>query len=213
VSKGLGKVQREIINLCVNVGYAWALEELCYLIYPDDDDDPFTRAEKVAISRAIRRMTLPGTWVFERMAKNTPGGGCWWLYDPCNLHSATRAYMNSYDDQPAAIERQVAKAQRWRDASEAERLDIEIEEIEHDLRMSKMFDKLGPMEPEKRVRRKPGQTFWEADEERRSKRAAEKRERDEWKRGRDREAEERLAALRRKKAELTSANRPMSILT
>jgi hypothetical protein len=141
MSRGPGKVQRAILAKCED-GQAWSLDFLCGRIYRTPG--PASRLEKSAVGRAIARMTLPGTWVFGRVAGDGPGGGQWWLYDPCNRASVERAFAESrywgvhtgsgYDREVANT---VARAVRWRDASPAERLDFEIEGAEMSISLAK----------------------------------------------------------------------------
>jgi hypothetical protein len=60
-------------------------------------------------------------------------------YDPCNLESAARRYISSdvYDSEPEwrerareSVAKDVAAARRYRDASAAGKLDIEIEQAQ-----------------------------------------------------------------------------------
>jgi hypothetical protein len=159
MSKGLGKVQRAILALCENEGGAWSTASLCDHVYHTPIEQWNRRAEKSAIGRAISRMKLPGTWVFER-----GGGEEWWLHDPCNRESVEKAFGNG-EDNKSRIDRMVEAASRWRDASEVERLDIQIEQAEQGVRWADMFKNR------------------------------------EWRH----ELQERVAALKRQKAELSSA--------
>ncbi len=90
MSKGPGRVQQAILAMIeAQPDGAWTFEDLCRLIY--DDWKP-TRAQLGAVGRAIRRMTLPGTWTI---------GGTWgdrrsWLYDKRSLASA-RKMMGAAD--------------------------------------------------------------------------------------------------------------------
>ena len=191
MSEARGKIQRTIIDLIFGPdgerGYAWPLDWLCAEVYGKGDGWPL--AQEVAIGRAISRMHLPGTWVFKRVPGDGPSGGRWWLYDECSPASVEMAFSNSYYG--GTLEREVAltveRAVRWRDSAEIKRLDIEIEKFEAGMALSKALDAL---RRKKRLRLKPGQTLREAVEER------------------DRQREERLAALRRRKAELAGAPDP-----
>jgi hypothetical protein len=178
MSKGLGKVQRAILTFCEREGEAWPLDLLCVEIYRDGDT--FTRAQKSAVGRAIKRMKLPGAWTFERIR----GDGRWWLYDPCNMDSTLEArQFVPYEDHEREASIYVRDAIRWRDASEAERIDIKIERIKDDQVMSGLAQ------------------YCPSDAEQRRRERWEKRNRE--RRGAQRiEDEARLVELERRKAAL-----------
>jgi hypothetical protein len=128
MSKGPGRVQRAISALiAAEPDGAWSYEELCGLIYPEAR--PVTRAQLGAVGRALKRMTLPGTWMT---------GGGWgdrrsWLYDECSLASVrkTRSYWNESNFEPGgSVFKEVEEAKRWRDGSPLERVDIRIKHAE-----------------------------------------------------------------------------------
>ena len=128
MSKGLGRVQGAILALiAAEPDGAWSFEELCRLIYLEPG--PVTRAQLGAVGRALKHMTLPGTW--------TTGGG-WgdrrsWLYDECSLASVrkTRSYWNESNFEPAGpVFKEVEEAKRWRDGSPLERIEIRIKHAE-----------------------------------------------------------------------------------
>jgi hypothetical protein len=83
MSRGFGHVQRAILGLIeANAHDAWTIERLCEAIDPTTPWRP-TKARRVAVGRALRRMTLPGT----RTVTSPWGDRKFWLCDPCNLVS------------------------------------------------------------------------------------------------------------------------------
>ena len=144
MSRGLGRVQRAILDLiAANPDGAWSTDELCEIIYPApkgverlvDERGNVTpgpsKAERVAILRAARRVKLPGTWEM-RWGKNG-WGDPWrlWLCDPCNLAGmklVRRGYGPKHFEPGGLVYEEVEKARRWRDASLVERIDIKIQD-------------------------------------------------------------------------------------
>jgi hypothetical protein len=81
---GLGHIQRTILELiAANPDGAWTIRDLCRHVY---GPGYATKAQRVAVGRALLHMKLPGTWAV------TPpyfsGGLPLWLNDRCNLESA-----------------------------------------------------------------------------------------------------------------------------
>jgi hypothetical protein len=123
MSRGHGRIQRGILDLIeTNPDGAWRTSDLCWTIYKR-----VAKAQRVAVSRALRRMTLPGTW-------NTvaPSGYTeYWLCDPCNLASMKIVYRGSSPSnfEPGGMHYEgVERAKRWRDASPLERIEMQIED-------------------------------------------------------------------------------------
>jgi len=79
MSRGLGHIQRTILVLIENdANGVWTLGDICREVYPG-----IQRVEKkhrVAVARALRKMTLPGTWRVFRMVSNE-----YFLCDECSL--------------------------------------------------------------------------------------------------------------------------------
>jgi hypothetical protein len=75
MSRGLGRVQREILALIAQAkpSGGWQIEELCQRIYGGPEP---TRAQKNAVVRALKRMPLPGSWRTARVWRRGQ-----WLYD------------------------------------------------------------------------------------------------------------------------------------
>src|SRR6266576_6290957 len=87
MSRGPGSVQRKILNLiAAEPNGAWTIGKLCREVYGQRVTKVQRVAERVAVGRALRRMTLPSTW------KVRSSGGKNWLCDPCNLQSMKIAY-------------------------------------------------------------------------------------------------------------------------
>jgi hypothetical protein len=58
VSKGLGQVQRAILDLIAREPEgAWTITDLCEVIYGD-----IGKSRRVSVGRALRKMTLPDGW-------------------------------------------------------------------------------------------------------------------------------------------------------
>jgi hypothetical protein len=129
MSRGHGYVQRKVLELiAANPNGAWTIADLCWIIYRR-----ITKAHRVAVGRALRRMTLPGTWAI----KQYWGDRKHWLCDPCNLESmkiACRGHPTNF--QPGGqVYENVERAKRWRDASPIERIDIQIESLQQQSRL------------------------------------------------------------------------------
>src|SRR5262245_42062048 len=111
MSRGPGRVQRTICELIDdNPNGAWSTGELCWVIY-----NRVTKAKRVTVTRALRGMTLPGTWTTRCFRGNTE----YWLCDPCNLASvkiANRCHPSHYEPGGSVYDA-VEKAKRYRDAS------------------------------------------------------------------------------------------------
>ena len=107
MSKGPGRVQRAILALiAAEPDGAWSFEELCGLIYPPGER--IERAQLLSVGRALKRMTLPGTWT----TCSFSGDRRWWLCDPCNLASMRKAHPSWRDATPLKqIEMQIESAQ------------------------------------------------------------------------------------------------------
>jgi hypothetical protein len=130
MSRGAGHIQRTILALIADQPHgAWSTSDLCDIVY---GRGVITKAQRVAVTRALRRMTLPGTWCTEWC-------GGWrrdtyenYLCDPCDLQSmsfkVTRLGCDPAHLEPGGIvHKAVQRAKRWRDASPVERIDMEIE--------------------------------------------------------------------------------------
>jgi hypothetical protein len=144
MSRGLGHIQRSILAaLETDIDGAWTVSQICERVYPGIDR--IEKKHRVAVARAIRKMVLPGTW-HTRMVYASGAEYC--VCNECSLISMARLdwfghitgyygkqydfaeYMagwshkfepggNTYD----AVER----AKRYRDGSEIDRLDMQIE--------------------------------------------------------------------------------------
>jgi hypothetical protein len=137
MSRGLGYVQRAILELIQHEpNGAWAISDLCLSIY-----DTVTKAQRVAVGRALSRMTLPGTWAVHWI------NGQSWLYDSCNLAGVRAAHPGWHEDRlkpGGMLYEAVEKAKRFRDASPLQRIDIQIKDQQQKLVMLKQFGALSP---------------------------------------------------------------------
>ena len=142
MSKGPGQVQRAISALiAAEPDGAWSFEQLCRLIYPPGWLP--NRAQKSAVGRALKRMSLPGTW---RVGSHF-GDRRWWLHDECNLASVRRCYGSidkTHFEPGGYVFEGVEKAKRFRDASPVERIDMQIEDERGHIAMLKMMGALTP---------------------------------------------------------------------
>jgi hypothetical protein len=150
MSRGAGHVQQTILSLIAggDDDRAWTVSELCALVYSEKEIE---KKHRVAVTRALRCMTLPGAW---RVLAVQRLGGEYCLCNACSLLSMARRdyfeYLNrarrygwkevadlaSFMDQNAHRYRpgdehntfgRVQHAVRFRDASQSERVDIEIQ--------------------------------------------------------------------------------------
>lgn len=134
MSRGPGHVQRTILALIADQPHgAWSTSDLCRKVYRDY---PVTRTERVAVTRALRSMTLPGTWStqWESHARER------FLCDPCDLASMSYkvhrfTYSRHHLEPGGMIFEAVERAKRWRDGSPVERLDMQIEHITEQARL------------------------------------------------------------------------------
>lgn len=124
MSRGHGHVQRAILALIESDRDGdWTISDLCQHVY-----GKVGKAQRVAVLRALRKMTLLGTWRVRREAY----AHC--LHDICSSESLARAmYGRSLDTLnqtwPHVVERvreAAAEAIRYRDADPIGKLDIEI---------------------------------------------------------------------------------------
>jgi hypothetical protein len=129
MSKGPGRVQRAILGLIeAEPDGAWTIADLCRDAYPGANQ--IERKHRVAVLSALRRLpALPGTWrAWNRYRRGTKH----YLCDPCNERSLARVVGAERARALAAEER------RWRDASPAERIDIQIQHAQQVLGLYKM---------------------------------------------------------------------------
>jgi hypothetical protein len=153
MSKGPGWVQRAIIALIeANPHGAWTTEDLCAVIYPADE--PVDKSQRVAVLRAMRKMTLPGTWTVDRLSRP---GISYCLFDPCDDESETRrrhaqwVHWQDYADWTQQFPHQIEQAKeaavaarKYRDASPVERLDIGIASMQRALGAIKIMGTATP---------------------------------------------------------------------
>ncbi|KWV61123.1 hypothetical protein AS156_25745 [Bradyrhizobium macuxiense] len=164
MSKGPGRIGQLILSLIATEPHgAWCTTDICQLAYPG-----ITRVEKkhrVAVARTLRTMKLPGTWMV------LPTHGELSLYDGCDFDSRVtlqwridmRHHHRRYDlDQyksslpswrEADISKKVKSAQKWRDASPTERIDMQIEDQRFIMAMSRhhepFLNRIAELEQEK----------------------------------------------------------------
>ena len=58
ISRGLGHVQRILNRIAAEPNGAWTINTLCRMVYGQH----VTKVQREAVNRALRHMTLPGTW-------------------------------------------------------------------------------------------------------------------------------------------------------
>jgi hypothetical protein len=139
MSRGPGRVQQTITDLIASDPHgAWTVREICERLYPG------WRVEKkhrVAVTRALRRMKLPGTWGVRMLHRQ---GSEYYLYDKCDEESTEHAdYLGYWKAAPMGFaawkerfphrideaRKSCSEARRYRDASPIEKLQIEIAEL------------------------------------------------------------------------------------
>jgi hypothetical protein len=133
MSRGLGAVQRAVLELIASKAEgAWRTQDICEHVYGASE-----KRHRVAVLRAIKRMTLPEGWEF---GWAEDAGGC--LYRPCSdksqierarlrrwlLHVTPKKFKDSYRHLYDRAIEAAQKARAWRDASPIERIDIQIEQ-------------------------------------------------------------------------------------
>ena len=147
MSRGSGHIQRSILAVLeTDIDGAWTLSELCQRVCPGIDR--IEKKHRVAVARAIRTMALPGTWCVRRIEAS---GGEYCLCNECSLLSMARRdwfaylhqgrgqkdfaeYMASHSHRygpgnPYNTFSRVESAKRYRDGSEIDRIDMEIDRI------------------------------------------------------------------------------------
>ena len=84
MSRGAGHIQRTILTLIAEHPHgAWNTSDLSRIVYGGD----VTKARRVAVARALRRMKLPGTWRTLRCCGGWRSFSEYYLCDPCDLLS------------------------------------------------------------------------------------------------------------------------------
>jgi hypothetical protein len=154
MSEGSGHIQRAILELILaEPDGAWQTSEICHRVYGwcGLEYSPFfsvLKGERAAVSRALRTMKLPGTWEVYRSRTRS---GEFWLCDPCNDESMMKreaAELNCYSVKvlkkfyKGAVEQittRAAEARRYRDATPAGRLAIDIEQEEKKLSFARTW--------------------------------------------------------------------------
>jgi hypothetical protein len=145
MSKGPGRVQRAILALIdADPDGAWTVEELCRRAYPSINH--IDKRHLVVALRALRKMTLPGTWDVLRLRRQGQG---YCLADPCSDEAQLRiiwlesgrcrresfeVWIDRYDEDDQSwsartrkrAREYAAEARRWRDATPVQKLDTRI---------------------------------------------------------------------------------------
>ncbi len=134
MSRGPGRIQRVITDLIAEPDGAWLTHQICRPAYPEMK---VAKVHRTTVNRALRKMTLPMAWGV-RALSNWQGEYC--LYDRCSLVGTLRCEylaaaswrdefeawrMNLDPRRLEEIEAKVAAACRYREASPAERIEIE----------------------------------------------------------------------------------------
>jgi hypothetical protein len=139
MSRGLGRIQQAIIELIETEPHgAWTTTQLCQHTY----DDSVEKRHRVAVARALRRMTLPPLWWVRRADKQ---GAEYCLYNAGDEESTSRAvfFGDSYAWNYANFEQwkercphRIDKARKcveevlcYHNASPIEKLDIDIDRV------------------------------------------------------------------------------------
>jgi hypothetical protein len=151
MSRGQGHVQRAILALIdANADGAWSTATLCERVYSKPD---VSKAQRVALSRALRRMQLPPGWRVWSISKQ---GSEYCLLNGCSVESVARWLYLGFSARPWASEQgfedwkrgyshmldraheHVEAVQRWENASPAEKIDIEIKDLQEQLGLARM---------------------------------------------------------------------------
>jgi hypothetical protein len=144
MSRGPGRIQQMILDLIASDPHgAWTVGQICERVYPHELR--VLKKHRVAVTRALRRMELPGTWDIRQMSKK---GGEYCLGDKCDEESTLRriyfgiggpmgfaAWKQNHDRSSFWIEharKSALKARLYRDASPIGKLDIEIADVKED---------------------------------------------------------------------------------
>jgi hypothetical protein len=147
MSKGLGHIQRTILSLIESdPDGAWTVGQIGEHAYRGINR--VDKKHRVAVARALRKMTLPEMWEVRRLWST--GAECC-LYNGCSLVSAAHLDWFAYGNHRRCslaefMERRtdfytpvdghyntyarVMRAIRWRDGSEVDRVEIQIADIE-----------------------------------------------------------------------------------
>jgi hypothetical protein len=159
MSKGPGYIQRSILALVEKEPHgAWTTSDLCRAAY--GKRITVSKAHRVAVLRALTRMTLPGTFEVWKLPDVTE----YCLCDPCDDESQMRRYWlastrgsgwrarhddgqsfadwreSPYEESARAEAlKAAAKSRRWRDATPIERINIQIERQQTRLRLISPF--------------------------------------------------------------------------
>jgi hypothetical protein len=132
MSRGYGAIQRKVLALIeAKPDHAWTTADLCRNVYPGWS---VTKAQRVALGRALRRMKLPGTWKFSSSWGQSRD---YWLHDPCSLASMTvicRSFDPSHLKPGGMIYEAVERAKRFRDGTPLERINMRIEDEQKHIR-------------------------------------------------------------------------------
>jgi hypothetical protein len=150
MSEGSGHIQRAILELILaEPDGAWQTSEICHRVYGwcGLEYSPFfsvLKGERAAVSRALRTMKLPGTWEVYRSRTRS---GEFWLCDPCKMKReaaeldcySVKVLKKFYKGAVEQITTRAAEARRYRDATPAGRLAIDIEQEEKKLSFARTW--------------------------------------------------------------------------
>jgi len=130
MSKGLENVQWKILEMIASDPHgAWNLPEICAFVYNTSAANVEKR-QRVAVLRAIKTMTLPGSW---KLGRSGDGENQIGLYDPCDTQNVALDHFGlPYESLPDATRHQidtwVSKANFLHIATPLELVDAEIAE-------------------------------------------------------------------------------------
>jgi hypothetical protein len=119
MNRGAGHIRQTIATLIAEHPHgAWTTSDLSRFVYVGE----VTKARRVAVARALRRMKLPGTWRTERCWDGWRSSSENYLCDPCDLLSMRfkvdrLGYHPDHLKPGGCIFQEVERAKRWRDAS------------------------------------------------------------------------------------------------
>ena len=154
MSEGPGHIQRAILELILaEPNGAWQTSEICHRVYgwcglEDSRFFSVLKGERAAVSRVLRTMKLPGTW---EVYWSRTRSGEFWLCDPCNDESMMKreaAELNCYSVEVLKkfykgtveqITTRAAEARRYRDATPAGRIAIDIVQEEKKLSFARTW--------------------------------------------------------------------------
>jgi hypothetical protein len=145
MSRGPGKIQRRVTRLLADEpDSAWTIGGLAEIVYEVEPE----KKHRVALLRMLKTAPLPGTWRLW-FDKTNPA----FLCDPCNDNSMLQRmaldrgqglggvyHVSDLNDYSRTLAlKEASDARRWRDASQSERIEIDIEYYKKQLGLFAMY--------------------------------------------------------------------------